>query len=66
MTDLRDTDFDPMATLLKLLHDVEQLEYHNERIIEHINNQASIIHQQARVMEDMFHRLQQLEEQHEK
>ena len=60
--DLRDTDWDPMAALLELIAKYEALEQQQNRIVEHMNNQASIIHQQSRIIEDMFHRLQKLEE----
>lgn len=62
VTDLRSEGYDPFDVLLTLQSQVEQLQQQQEKIIEHLNNQAGIVHAQARVMENLFQRIQQLEE----
>ena len=62
MTDLSTEGYDPFDVLLTLQSQVEQLMEQQQRIIEHLNTQAGIVHAQARVLENLFERITQLEE----
>lgn len=62
VTDLSLEGYDPYEVLLTLQSQMEELQQQNNRIIEHLNTQAGIVHAQARVLENLFQRLQQLEE----
>ena len=60
--DIYDTDFDPLATLLELCHKVEQLEDMQNRLITVINNQTDVIKTQAQFIDQIYKKLQLLEE----